>query len=249
MRGTEALDCNERAARRFIPACAGNSLRHRDTIFAWPVHPRVCGEQIAPGSENRCLTGSSPRVRGTARAVDPPAERLRFIPACAGNRLPMLMSSLTTAVHPRVCGEQAVTSVLPKVSLGSSPRVRGTGAFRFSRSAEMRFIPACAGNRGRQQELGSGSTVHPRVCGEQIVVNAHIRQSRGSSPRVRGTDFLPPGAHSRYRFIPACAGNSDRCWWRHSWWSVHPRVCGEQLVPLALAFRVFGSSPRVRGTG
>ena len=51
------------------------------------------------------------------------------------------------------------------------------------------------------------STVHPRVCGEQVVVTID---------------------RCRMRFIPACAGNSCRpCRLRHDD-AVHPRVCGEQ---------------------
>ena len=72
-------------ARRFIPACAGNTM-----IFSFhsdknPVHPRVCGEHIYQmyGICNR--HGSSPRVRGTPLYPNSPASGDRFIPACAGN--------------------------------------------------------------------------------------------------------------------------------------------------------------------
>ena len=52
---------------------------------------------------------------------------MRFIPACAGNRL---IGDVFQTVAAR----------------GSSPRVRGTGT-EVARLAELaRFIPACAGN-------------------------------------------------------------------------------------------------------
>ena len=54
-------------AGRFIPACAGNRLRLECGLAFISVHPRVCGEQMSYGAFRRLATGSSPRVRGTAR--------------------------------------------------------------------------------------------------------------------------------------------------------------------------------------
>ena len=51
----------------------------------------------------------------------------------------------------------------------------------------------------------------------------------------------------KHRLIPACAGKT---WARCSFKSpqqAHPRVCGENVVPRALAGVTAGSSPRVRG--
>ena len=92
---------------------------------------------------------------------------------------------------------------------GSSPRVRGTAGQYLTVPGAGRFIPACAGN---SLATGSGpyrKPVHPRVCGEQAVVVARFNIQNGSSPRVRGTDCLEPRAAPLYRFIPACAGNSE----------------------------------------
>ena len=70
----------------------------------------------------------------------------------------------------------------------------------------------------------------------------------GSSPRVRGTDLLAAIKFSGGRFIPACAGNRSSAEAGLPGFSVHPRVCGEQLDGLQNAARILGSSPRVRGT-
>ena len=91
-----------------------------------------------------------------------------------------------------------------------------------------RFIPACAGN-----SLAGRFPPSP---------------ASGSSPRVRGTQ--PHGrAHVvQSRFIPACAGNSPFQAGVNNYLTVHPRVCGE-LAPIEQrGMRMFGSSPRVRGT-
>ena len=73
---------------------------------------------------------------------------VRFIPACAGNSQAAQQGNRHLAVHPRVCGEQEVSIQRFDVFNGSSPRVRGTGGRFLSRFLLLRFIPACAGNRG-----------------------------------------------------------------------------------------------------
>ena len=75
---------------------------------------------------------------------------------------------------------------------------------------------------------GCISSVHPRVCGEQVVPYYQSRDYIGSSPRVRGTANQGRWRLSALRFIPACAGNSLDPIVNIGSASVHPRVCGEQ---------------------
>ena len=197
-------------ARRFIPACAGNRFSSRRLSGCQPVHPRVCGEQthIKPGTANR--DGSSPRVRGTDPVIPLAAVLSRFIPACAGNRIQGALDQATPAVHPRVCGEQGFIEAIGLKTSGSSPRVRGTVQVYAPGLGEIRFIPACAGNRPMETSSAITRTVHPRVCGEQTPAHREFAPVSGSSPRVRGTAVYD--WHSQYccRFIPACAGNRTR---------------------------------------
>ena len=209
----------------------------------------MCGEQSVRPTASRMRAGSSPRVRGTARAPEIETKQPRFIPACAGNRNDISPTSATPPVHPRVCGEQTARRLSASSPAGSSPRVRGTGRDRRHAHQPVRFIPACAGNSGQRPGPPSSPSVHPRVCGEQML--AHVRPfgNFGSSPRVRGTARSPDRAGCARRFIPACAGNRGA---GHRPWSggaVHPRVCGEQEPSVAVAMSMTGSSPRVRGTG
>ena len=162
-------------------------------------------------------TGSSPRVRGTARLNVAESVTRRFIPACAGNRARTARLENTGSVHPRVCGEQASARLYPLDDAGSSPRVRGTV------HDSPRFIPACAGNRGFP-----AISVHPRVCGEQAGRQAAGARISGSSPRVRGTVRQVLTVANCNRFIPACAGNREEQNDYSVFQTVHPRVCGEQ---------------------
>ena len=159
-------------------------------------------------------SGSSPRVRGTALDETPGVVPVRFIPACAGNRLCKVILCMLYPVHPRVCGEQPSTRLQAWSQYGSSPRVRGTVFKSANISQCMRFIPACAGNRLLCDTAYRSQSVHPRVCGEQRSSLNTLSAAIGSSPRVRGTDERPFFRSDSIWFIPACAGNSHALTYR-----------------------------------
>ena len=88
-RGTPAAADGKTFRDRFIPACAGNASPHRPRRSPATVHPRMRGERF---TEMGCFTprsGSSPHARGTPMLTWVAALLLRFIPACAGNALPV----------------------------------------------------------------------------------------------------------------------------------------------------------------
>ena len=151
-------------------------------------------------------------------------------------------------VHPRGCGEQARCSSTTSTSLGSSPRVRGTGSLRPAVAGDDRFIPAGAGNRRPTRWSRPSRPVHPRGCGEQARPSPGDWGICGSSPRVRGTGQELEIANKIPRFIPAGAGNSRPACPGTNWPPVHPRGCGEQSSRLSGNQLATGSSPRVRGT-
>ncbi len=128
-----------------------------------------------------------------------------------------------------------------------APRpLAGGWAFAGSRR---RIAPTCAGNRLALAKGAVTLTVHPRGCGEQIVLPPAKSRFRGSSPRVRGTGVLRLASQHARRFIPAGAGNREIQTILPCRWPVHPRGCGEQPLERRLRFAYCGSSPRVRGTG
>ena len=213
-----------------------------------PVHPRGCGERLAPDCAIFRPVGSSPRVRGTP---DREARRLharRFIPAGAGNASCSASRTATTAVHPRGCGERESPRRFRIQENGSSPRVRGTRAGADRDAGAVRFIPAGAGNARFLSPLASSISVHPRGCGERVYDGPDCTAHDGSSPRVRGTLSAFQQIVSSVRFIPAGAGNASNTVPRLSVTPVHPRGCGERVRPTYTASSSPGSSPRVRGT-
>ena len=111
-----------------------------------------------------------------------------------------------------------------------------------------RFIPACAGNTRTLRCIPRPEPVHPRVCGEHRHSPRASFSAAGSSPRVRGTPEGCSYSRSRWRFIPACAGNTKHGQNRAVAKPVHPRVCGEHGYAVVACGGCAGSSPRVRGT-
>ena len=172
-------------------------------------------------------SGSSPPVRGTPTTEKRPRALCRFIPACAGNTLPTPGASVRAAVHPRLCGEHGNGTIAQPQRGGSSPPVRGTRLSQPPATRLNRFIPACAGNTLPHGLPWNTTAVHPRLCGEHDDKRHTCLPPSGSSPPVRGTLLIIWPAPRRYRFIPACAGNTIRPEPRSSTKTVHPRLCGE----------------------
>ena len=92
-------------------------------------------------------------------------------------------------------------------NIGSSPRLRGTGPRPLRRPSWIRFIPVPAGNSGLLPEDPCVDSVHPRACGEQTQAPGAIKETTGSSPRLRGTGVVARPHDLMSRFIPAPAGN------------------------------------------
>ena len=214
--------------RRFIPARAGNTPRLHAGEARQPVHPRAGGEHFNASEMAAIKAGSSPRGRGTPHFPPRWWGGRRFIPARAGNTVPILLSIGLGTVHPRAGGEHSVRALRPCLDPGSSPRGRGT------RTGRPYPRPATA--------------VHPRAGGEHIRERFPLKSPAGSSPRGRGTPHARHGVKREHRFIPARAGNTRRVQACICSRTVHPRAGGEHFAVSSMALPASGSSPRGRGT-
>ena len=195
---------------RFIPACAGNTRASSCAALRATVHPRLCGEHGPASGVKLLVHGSSPPVRGTHSLGRLQAIQLRFIPACAGNTHALVSAIVPAPVHPRLCGEHANALLANSPHTGSSPPVRGTLPSFGAVSIDCRFIPACAGNTRCRFASGGHLPVHPRLCGEHAKPYPMNRLTYGSSPPVRGTRRRRGRVVRVLRFIPACAGNTQK---------------------------------------
>ena len=89
-RGTGDDRCRLLPAERFIPASAGNGTEAPPIRRRVPVHPRERGERDSSPVVADAPVGSSPRARGTVMTDTNQQLAARFIPASAGNGLPIL---------------------------------------------------------------------------------------------------------------------------------------------------------------
>ena len=114
-------------------------------------------------------------------------------------------------------------------------------------SAALWRIPARAGKTSWMASEKLRPVAHPRACGENARNDAGAAHILGSSPRARGKRLQAVVGGHGAGLIPARAGKTPTSWRRISSGSAHPRVCGENELPLELADFQRDSSPRVRG--
>ena len=156
-----------------IPAYAGLTQSNRcSKTTAWD-HPRACGAHGAVsgageppvGSSPRMrdshitkrlvaiLRGSSPRMRGSLLLIVFLDFFLGIIPAHAGLTRSHIDMVAPSRDHPRACGAHLVGCMACPLSMGSSPRMRGSPFGSSVGSAVGGIIPAHAG-------LTSGQSCH-----------------------------------------------------------------------------------------
>ena len=131
---------------RIIPALAGNTSARASHPRASRDHPRSRGEYRASGGSEGKPPGSSPLSRGI-RILNPgPSNRIRIIPALAGNTQPATRNRKIPQDHPRSRGEYTLILEQGFTVNGSSPLSRGIPPIPCSQMLHTRIIPALAGN-------------------------------------------------------------------------------------------------------
>ncbi len=98
-----------------------------------------------------------------------------LIPAYAGKTTAGVLALSASAAHPRVCGENPVSSNRAAVTRGSSPRMRGKRDQLRERLQNPGLIPAYAGKTSSRDAEDALSAAHPRVCGENLRAFANAR--------------------------------------------------------------------------
>ena len=169
-----------------IPACAGETRPPSIPGRRSPVYPRVCGGNEAEKEAKYRASGLSPRVRGKPMIFLTPEDRIRSIPACAGETLALGCAEQGGQVYPRVCGGNVCRGGLGCPRHGLSPRVRGKRHRQGGRDPREWSIPACAGETRWGCCRRQIRWVYPRVCGGNFADFDSRRVPGGLSPRVRG---------------------------------------------------------------
>ena len=131
-------------------------------------------------------------MRGKRRIVDTRHNRLRIIPAHAGQTKSKRVRAFSMPDHPRACGANSCDAASGRIVTGSSPRMRGKHGHLVRRNDRDRIIPAHAGQTDLSSRIGGRDQDHPRACGANYRISVAVLYRHGSSPRMRGkqSDFM-----------------------------------------------------------
>ena len=247
MRGAHILARAQGCELRIIPADAGSTACRSGSRFFRGDHPRGCGEHAMSRGTLHTGIGSSPRMRGARLTRPIAAAQVRIIPADAGStRFPRTGTSRWQD-HPRGCGEHEAFFAGEESWSGSSPRMRGAPGLLLRLFEPQGIIPADAGSTYMPVSALDLPEDHPRGCGEHFTVRWSDSRVLGSSPRMRGAQYIILLGRCVAGIIPADAGSTiTKIDWReHD--EDHPRGCGEHAASTRPFRASLGSSPRMRG--
>ncbi len=170
----------------------------------------------------------------------------RITPACAGTTKDYSPSGPVPKDHPRLCGNDTSSERVGVTSTGSPPLVRERLSSWRHISATSRITPACAGTTMTTGALNIDGEDHPRLCGNDGVLNVlHVR-AKGSPPLVRERLTYSPFTNSLVGITPACAGTTFDFVGGVFKERDHPRLCGNDISSIALETGFAGSPPLVR---
>ena len=170
------------------------------------VYPRACGGTPRLSGLRRDVLGLSPRVRGNLVHAGFAPSDYRSIPARAGEPRWRAPASARRWVYPRACGGTDRSARSTQGVTGLSPRVRGNPEPVNTKSANRRSIPARAGEPNGRWWTSLMWRVYPRACGGTFAAMVITAAVWGLSPRVRGNPTMREILRSRWRSIPARAG-------------------------------------------
>ena len=246
-RGKHFLAANADAARRSIPAWAGETCWRAIRLFGCAVYPRVGGGNHKPICGGNKACGLSPRGRGKQFAEIRPDIIWGSIPAWAGETSNNLNPNPKWRVYPRVGGGN-FPGPCPKAGpVGLSPRGRGKPAQANARDAMDGSIPAWAGETHIADGGGREGKVYPRVGGGNENRMSSSASRMGLSPRGRGKPVEILIVPCDHRSIPAWAGETTMPPSLTPMRPVYPRVGGGNSSGVSARPHIDGLSPRGRG--
>ena len=150
---------------RSIPASAGEPHAGMSARSICWVYPRECGGTLTNPEHGNCRKGLSPRVRGNRHRSGGEQQRIRSIPASAGEPISSQCNRSNWTVYPRECGGTIHRRYSNGGDSGLSPRVRGNHVIRMMEGNGWRSIPASAGEPSPRRCTGRRPRVYPRECG------------------------------------------------------------------------------------
>ena len=163
---------------------------------------------VQPGSTPNKSPGAglSPRVRGSHSPASAADAMGRSIPASTGQPFQWRTATPSDWVYPREYGAAEAMDISGIPQAGLSPRVRGSLFACVVEVEDERSIPASTGQPPYPVRGERSNRVYPREYGAAHYPYSSPTQTRGLSPRVRGSPHAPRVRFPVWRSIPASTG-------------------------------------------
>ena len=229
------------------PACAGTTRSLSSLKAARRAHPRVRGDDAGVLLIGGEWVGSPPRARGRRAHVGVGPVAARLTPACAGTTPAPSPRGPYPGAHPRVRGDDEMSTASARPPPGSPPRARGRHPGGTRGLMGRGLTPACAGTTRPRSSARPSATAHPRVRGDDSAALSRSTTPCGSPPRARGRRSGYVSVAGSLGLTPACAGTTPARAHPGRPPSAHPRVRGDDAPSRPLGLRARGSPPRARG--
>ena len=152
----------------------------------------------------------------------------RIIPTRVGTSLIYSAALSGCEDHPHACGDKRQGHSVFSHLLGSSPRVWGQAHTRMVLCQQCRIIPTRVGTSRFIRMIAVYLEDHPHACGDKKLLDVHIKQPLGSSPRVWGQDENCSLSTICCRIIPTRVGTSKICTYLMRMSRDHPHACGDK---------------------
>ena len=185
-------------------------------------------------------------MRGSPHAETRRGYRAGIIPAHAGLTQHWSGTCSSERDHPRACGAHTARAFIDYLISGSSPRMRGSrlgwlldvppqgssprmrGSLDTNQPEQQAFgiIPAHAGLTRYAEAPAAIYRDHPRACGAHVQGAWEAASAWGSSPRMRGSQWIARVRRNKNGIIPAHAGLTTIFCARPADERDHPRACG-----------------------
>ena len=246
-RGNRSAFGSTPRSRRSIPAHAGEPAGTAKADTARGVYPRPRGGTIMRETDIAAANGLSPPTRGNRAGARTNADKLRSIPAHAGEPMAGRGAGQAGGVYPRprggTIGGDGTLADVP----GLSPPTRGNRRRVPRKAPPVGSIPAHAGEPGADSRGRRGGLVYPRPRGGTSVDAVGRRARGGLSPPTRGNHRRVPAPAELLGSIPAHAGEPAEQSEAVRARSVYPRPRGGTYGARSSSTSATGLSPPTRG--
>ena len=144
-------------------------------------------------------------------------------------------------------GEDGFFQYYTPRNTGSPPHARGRRHNAIQEVMVARITPACAGKTAEGLMINKKPSDHPRMRGEDVFTPGTTENIAGSPPHARGRRHDGRRRPRRSGITPACAGKTGFARKSGAAGKDHPRMRGEDPLPVLGKAALRGSPPHARG--